>query len=180
MRRLLILGIAALVVAPFLALVLSWTKAAASEGCHDFIAWFSLFLTILGLGYTVYQVTLIESSTRAAEKAAEGARQESRRRLFQLTAASVHQLINAVSDDLERREWGKAVIRLNNLADQAAQIGGPDAEWGELVRGLREAAADCLALESQRRGRPAHVKWLNLLTVLRARLDAFFGPLRTD
>ncbi|HTU20726.1 MAG TPA: hypothetical protein VMG10_21880 [Gemmataceae bacterium] len=179
MWRLLVLGIVA-VLALFLAIELTWTGLVASEAWRDFVAWFSLFLTTLGLGYTVYQVTLIESSARAAKKAAEGARLESRRRLFQLTAASIHQLINAVSDDLERREWGKAMIRLNNLADQAAQIGGSDMEWVELVHGLREAAADCLALESQRRGRPTHAKWLNLLTDLRTRLDAFFGPLRTD
>lgn len=179
MWRLIVLGILA-VLALLLAAGLAWTRTAASESWRDFLAWFSLFLTLLGLGYTVYQVTLIESSARAAETAAQAAREESRRRLFQFTAASIHQLINAVSDDLERREWGKAVIRLNNLADQTAQLGGQEAAWTELVREIRQTAAECHALESSRRSRTTHVKWITLLSTLRDRLDAFFGPLRTD
>lgn len=179
MRRLLILGILA-ILALVLAIVLASMKVVASDAWRDFAAWFSLFLTFLGFGYTVYQVTLIESATRAARDAANQAREESRRRLLQFTAASVHQLINAVSDDLERREWGKAVIRLNYLADHAAQIGGQESGWAELVRGLRKAGAECLALESERHGKPTHTKWLALLTTLRARLDAFYGPLWTE
>jgi hypothetical protein len=179
MRRLWFLGCGA-VAALFVALILARTAVTASDTWRDFVAWFSLFLTFLGFGYTVYQVTLIESAARAARDAANQAREESRRRLLQFTAASVHQLINAVSDNLERREWGKAVIRLNHLADQAAQIGGQEAGWADLVRGLREAAAECLALESERHVRPMHTKWLTLLTDLRARLDTFFGPLRTE
>lgn len=179
MRRLWYLGGGA-VAALFLALGLAKTGYVSSEFWRDFVAWFSLFLTALGLGYTVYQVTLIESAARAAKQAAEQAREENRRRLFQITAASIHQLINTVSYDLERREWGKAVIRLHNLADQTAQIGGQQAEWEHLVRQLREAASECQALESARRRRVSYVKWIDVLTLLRIRLDTIFGPLRTD
>jgi hypothetical protein len=179
MRRLWLVGVGA-VGAFVVALTLARTAVAASDTYRDFVAWFSLFLTLLGLGYTVYQVTLIETATRAAREAAKQEREEARRRLFQFTAASVHQLINAVSIDLERREWGKAVIRLNNLADQTAQIGGQRTEWMELVQGLRAAAAECLALESERHRRPTHEKWLQMLTDLRSRLDAFFGPMPMD
>lgn len=179
MRRLLVLGIVA-VLALVLAIWLACRGLVASDVWRDFAAWFSLFLTFLGFSYTVYQVTLIASAARAARDAASQAREESRRRLFQFTAASIHQLINAVSDDLERQQWGKAVIRLNNLADEAAQIGGQETEWMELVRELRLTAADCHALESGRRRRATHAKWFAMLRRLRTRLDVFFGPLRTD
>lgn len=175
MWRLVVLGIAA-VLALLLAVLLAWTKAVASESWRDFVAWFSLFLTGLGLGYTVYQVTLIESAARAAKQAAEQARQETRQRLTHFTVANAHQLITAVNDDLERREWGKAVIRLNNLADHTAQVGGREAGWRELVRNIREIAAQCHALESERRSRTAHVKWASMLMDLQTRLDAFLGP----
>ena len=175
MRRLWWLGDGT-VVALIVAVTLAQTAAVTSDFWRDFVAWFSLFLTGLGLGYTVYQVTLIESTTRAAKQAAEQAREENRQRLFQFTAANAHQLIDAVSDDLERHEWGKAVIRLNNLADHTAQVGGQETGWRELVRNIREVAAQCHALESERRSRTSHVKWTSLLMDLRTRLDRLLGP----
>lgn len=177
MSRLWFLGCGA-VVAALVAIALARSGLVASDFWRDLLGWFSLFLTLLGLGYTVYQVTLIESAARAAEHAANLAREESRRRLIQFTAASVHRLINEVALDLERGDWGKAVIRFNDLADQAAQIGGQQQEWPPLVRGLRDAASECLALESKRHGKPTREKWRRLLTELRTRLDAFFGPLQ--
>ncbi|HZT80704.1 MAG TPA: hypothetical protein VFA26_10795 [Gemmataceae bacterium] len=177
-RRLWFLGGLAVVAGMFAAL-LSVLNVVASEAWRDFAAWFSLFLTVLGLGYTVTQVTLAESAARAAEIAANAAREEARRRVSQFTAASAHRLINEVSGCLERQEWGKASMRLYDLADQAAQIAGGRAEWVQLVVGVREAAAKCAALESGRGKRATHAKWINLLTELRARLDAHFGPLST-
>jgi hypothetical protein len=177
MRRLWWLGIGAGVMA-IIAFVLARSGVIASDFWRDFVGLLSLFLTLLGLGYTVYQVTLIESAARVAAVAAKQAHEESRRRLFQFTVASVHRLIDAVASDLERKEWGKAVIRLNDLADQAAQIGAQQLEWTQLVRGLRDIAEECLALENERRKKAKHEKWNELLMELRTRLDAHFGPLQ--
>jgi hypothetical protein len=154
--------------------------ASVSEFWRDFVGFFSLFVTVLGLGYTIYQVSLIETAALAAEKAAQEARGESRRRLLQFTAASVHRLVSAAASNLERREWAKAEIRLDDLADQAAQIDSQEDEWKQLVQQLRDAAVSCRALESGRRKKPFHEKWGTLLTDLRTRLDAHFGPLQRN
>lgn len=174
---LVILGILALVavgVANFLA------RLEVPEFWRDFGSFLSLFLTTLGLGYTVYQVTLIETAARAAERAAHEARQESRRRLLQFTAASVHRLITMADNDLAHSEWGKAAIRLDDLADQSAQIGGHVEEWRELIQGLREAAGGCRDLETKRKMRPFLEKWYRLLRNLRTRLDSHIGPLQSE
>ncbi len=68
MRRLAILGGLA-VVACGIALIIA--GAGVAEFWRDFVGFFSLFVTILGLGYTVYQVTLIETAALAAQKAAQ-------------------------------------------------------------------------------------------------------------
>jgi hypothetical protein len=178
MLRLSLLG-CLVVIAAVGAVLLARHGVVASDFWRDLVAWFSLFLTVLGLGYTIIQVTLIESASRAAHEAAARERTESRKRLFQFTAASVHKLISDVDDYRNREEWGKAVLRLHDLADHTAQIGGQRADWMEIVRGLREAAAECAALESGRHKRPTHEKWTILLTDLRTRLDDHFGTLQT-
>ena len=175
MRRLGILGGLAIVAIIIAVMV---TDRGVSEYWRDLATFVSLFLTVLGLGYTVYQVTLIETAAWAAQRAANEAGEESRRRLFQYTAASVHRLIRAITTDIEHREWGKAEIRLDDLADQAAQIGGSVEEWRQLVDGLREAASKCRSLHSGRLKKPALEKWHQLLAELRTRLDAHFGPLQ--
>lgn len=156
---------------------LASSRMVASDAWRDFIGWLSLFITTLGLGYTVYQVTLVKTAARAARKAAEQAREESRRQFSRFTAASLHRMVNETAACLERQEWGKAVLRLYDLADQAAQIGGEAEEWAGLVRNLRQAAKKCAALESGRRRDPTHEKWAELLMELRARLDTHFRPL---
>jgi hypothetical protein len=176
MRRLWILGGLA-VAAGVVAGGLSLSHVIASDAWRDFVGWLSLFFTTLGLGYTVYQVTLIEAATRAARGAADRAREDIRQQLSRFTAASIHRLINEASTFLEREEWGKAVLRLHDLADQAAQIGGDSEEWTALVRGLRDAAGVCAALERGRRTQTTHDKWNRLLTELPTRLDAHFRPL---
>jgi hypothetical protein len=165
------------VVACAVAFGLAVSGVIASDVWRDFVGWLSLFITTLGLGYTIYQVTLIEAATRAAREAADRTREDIRHQLSLFTAASIHRLINEASTFLERKEWGKAVLRLHDLADQAAQISEASEEWAALVRGLRDAAVACAALESERRNRATHEKWTRLLTDLRTRLDDHFRPM---
>src|SRR5271165_2943956 len=99
MRRLWVLGFLA-VLAGIVAAGLALFGIVALDPWRDLVAWLSLFVTTLGLGYTVYQVTLIESATRAARLAADQAREESRRQVIRFTAASIHRLINEASSFL--------------------------------------------------------------------------------
>lgn len=147
---------------------------------REFGSYLSILYTILGLGYTIYQVTLSEAAARAAEQAAKQARAESQRRLILFTTNSVHRLIGLVESDLNRSEWGKAAIRLDDLADQAAQLGNFVGDWSELVHGLREASSVCRALENYHARKPFREKWNRLLRDVKARLDAHLGPFQTD
>jgi hypothetical protein len=120
-----------------------------SEGWRDAVSITSLVATIVGLWYAIVQIRRTKSAANAAREAADKALAESRRSYHRYTLANAQRFIKEAKIHVENKTWALAAFRLNDLADQAAQLVGEDPEWRLFANELREWEATC---QGQARG----------------------------
>ena len=101
-------------------------------------------LTLVGLWYAIRQVRQATSAAAAAKNAAEATPAQDARPLPPVHRGRLAR--HGGSTYLEAAQWGKAAIRLDDLADDISRL-EDDPEWAPLADGLRDASNECKALE---------------------------------
>jgi hypothetical protein len=80
---------------------------------------------------------------------------------------------------VEKKEWAKASLRMNDVADQVAQLTSLDPAWGQFVNAVRQWSTTYSRLASEELKRPLKGKWREFIVELQARIDACHGPFTT-
>src|SRR4051812_24558135 len=101
---------------------LAWTDAWMSEGWRDAISIVSLIATVVGLLYAIAQIRKTKSAANAAKEAADKALAESRRSYHRFAARNARRLVSEAKIHVDNKAWALAAFRLNDLADQVAQL----------------------------------------------------------
>jgi hypothetical protein len=94
-------------------------------------------VTVLSLIYAIRQIKETKSAATAARDAATAALAESRRYFQRYVAANCHRYVHEVIIHVENKEWHLAALRLDDLADQVAQLSSEDHAWQRFVDELR-------------------------------------------
>lgn len=149
----------------------------------DFLAVGGFVLTIVGfvatllsLYYAIRQLRETKSAAVAAREAATAALVESRRNYLRHVAANSHRYVNEVIIHVENQAWQYAALRLDDLADQLAQLGIEDPECKPFADEVRSWAATAKGHAAGGGRKFAATKWTRFLLRLRAKIDSYYGP----
>lgn len=152
-----------------------------TEWWRDLFAIAGLVLTLIGLGWTIWQVYRIKSVATATQEATTTALREIRDDYERYAIANVRRYLPEALAYIEHQSWGHASLRLYDVAEQTAQMarvkGGPDQEWVELTELLRGFAETAKKLASNKLKRFPHDKWNPVLSRLHAKIDLHVSPL---
>jgi hypothetical protein len=169
--------------AGFLMKLLAFTDPLMAESWRDGVSIVSfavgivsLVVTVVGLLYAIAQIRKTKSAANAAKEAADEALAESRRSYHRYAAGNAHRLINEAKIHVENKAWVLAAFRLNDLANQVAQLASEDPAWRQLADLLRGWETAC---HGQARGLKktfAVVKWGEFIRRLQAKIDDWSGP----
>jgi hypothetical protein len=101
--------------------------------------------------------------------------EENRRGYLRYTAANSLRLLREVIIHLDGQRWQFVALRLDDLAEQVAQMMEMDGEWQDLVEELRVWSAKIKEIDSGRK-QFARNKWQSFLLRFQAKLDRQHGP----
>jgi hypothetical protein len=149
-----------------------------SDFWRDILAILGFVLTALGLLYAIVQIRLTKSAAQAAEEAAKKTLAESQLSFQRYAAATAHRFISEAKIHVENKQWEKAAVRINDVADQVAQLAGFDAEWQQYAEKLRNWAAVCQRHAIGELSRFVSLKWIGFLVQLQAKIDSCHGPFK--
>jgi len=143
---------------------------------RDVVSILGFIVTTAGLVYAILQIRKTKSAAEAAEAAARSALAESQRNFQRYAAGNAHRFINEAKLHVDRQEWEKAATRLNDLADQAAQLGDVDEDWRQLADELRTWASICTRHAAGSKAKFVRNKWTTFSVRLQAKIDRYHGP----
>jgi hypothetical protein len=143
---------------------------------RDVVSLVGFLMTAAGLVYAILQIRKTKSAAEAAGEAARRALLESRLSFQRYAAGNAHRFANEAKMHVDRQEWDKAATRLNDLADQVAQLAHLNEEWRQLTDNLRNWAATCTRHAAGVKTRFAKNKWVEFAVVLQGKLDHYYGP----
>lgn len=143
---------------------------------NDVIGVLGLIIGIGGFGYTIYQVRKTKKAADAARAAATQTLDESRRRFTRFVASYAYRLLNDARTRVDSEKWELAALRVNDLADQVAQLIPAEPELQTTVDELREFGQFFVKKARETERRFAHQKWGNLLVRLQSQLDRLHAP----
>jgi hypothetical protein len=149
---------------------------ALTEGWSDGVAITGLSVTMAGFGFTLYQLRKTKSAAEAAREAANRAYAESRRYFQSLVASNAHSLVIQVRETVERKDWGNASRRVNDLADQMALLCQADADAVQFVNDVRSWGSRFARLASGDLKKFYNTRWDSFLLVLQRRIDMLRTP----
>lgn len=149
-----------------------------SDFWRDFIALFGLALTMIALVYAIIQIRMTKSAAKAAEDAAKKTLNENQLSFLRFMASNANRYFNETKTHIDNQEWEKAALRLNDVADQVAQLAALDPEWLRFVEELRIWSAKCRRLAKRELTRFTKSKWLSFHVLLQSRIDSCHGPFR--
>jgi uncharacterized membrane protein len=152
------------------------TSPLMSEGWRDAVSIASLVATVAGLWYAIVQIRRAKSAANAAKEAADKALAESRRNYHRYAVANAHRFIKEAKIHVENKTWILAAFRLNDLADQVAQLASEDPEWRQLADNLRKWEAACQDQDRGLKKTFAVLKWGEFTRRLQAKIDVWSGP----
>lgn len=109
-----------------------------NEIWRDLISLAGLALTLVALVYAIIQIRMTKTAARAAEEAAKKTLAESHLNFFKYIAATAHRFISEVKIHINDGKWEEAGGRLNDLADQIAQMSSLDPDWQRFAELLRQ------------------------------------------
>jgi hypothetical protein len=132
--------------------------------------------TLLGLYYAILQIRKTASAAQAASEAAKNTLEESQRNFHNYAIANANRFVNEAKIHIENGHWERAAVRLNDLADQGAQLVSNDEGWADTVAELRDWGNICLRLKKEEIKRFPTAKWLLFLQDLQAKIDSRYGP----
>lgn len=167
--------------------VIAFIAPLMSEGWRDILSIVSftvgivsLGVTVVGLLYAIAQIRKTKSAVDAAKEAADEAVAESKRSYHRYAAGNAQRLIKEAKIHVDNKAWALAAFRLNDLADQVAQLASEDAAWRQLADTLRKWETAC---QGQARGVKkgfAVLKWSEFIRRLQAKIDEWSGPFPTS
>jgi hypothetical protein len=142
---------------------------------RDLLSLVGFGLTAAGLVYAILQIRKTKSAAEAAEEAAKRVLTESERNFQRYAAANAHRFVNEAKMHVNSQEWEKAATRLNDLADQAAQLAYTDEDWRQLADDLRTWAATCMKHARGKAKFPMN-NWVAFSVRLQRKIDHYHGP----
>src|SRR5437016_4009539 len=150
-----------------------------SDVWRDIISIGGFALTFAGLLYTMRQVWLAKTAAEAARTAATKTLIEARTNFEKYVASNAHRFIHEAKAHIEAAQWALAALRLNDLADQLAQLGLFRPALWEFVSAVRERAGLRSRLASGELPVFNTRKWLAFSVTLQSAIDAVHGPYAT-
>ena len=157
-------------------------KALFNEFWRDVISVSSAVITIVGfvltvvsLIYAIRQIWKTQSAADAALEAAGQAVTEGRRSFERYTLANALRYFAATKLFINGLLWDKASLRLNDLAEQRAQLASVDPIWTELTAELRKWS-DTFARISRHETKFSDPKWSKFAIKLQSKIDERHGP----
>lgn len=147
-----------------------------SDVCRDIISIGGFLLTFAGLLYTIRQVWLAKTAAEAAKEAADQSLSESRKGFLRYIAANAHRYINEAKRSVESRQWTQAALRLNDLADQLAQLSTLSPSFKRQVAGVRKWEHKCSQLAAGGSEPLGIEKWKSFCVSLQKAIDKVHGP----
>jgi hypothetical protein len=141
---------------------------------RDFVSLTSLVVTVVGLFYAIVQIRKTKSAAEAAKKAL----MESQGNFHRYIAGNAQRFLGEARIHIDNKEWGKAAVRISDVADQVAQFLSSDAANAQDVVKLRDWAANCRRLASGELTKFAILKWESFSVNIQAKIDSWHGPFR--
>lgn len=137
--------------------------------------------TLVGLYIAYIQLKRVRNAAERAQQAANEAAENSRRQFSRYTISNAHRFMHEATIYVDASAWKLAAIRLDDLADQAAQVaqalGQTDPEWEESVNDLRSWSAAFRRIDSGKKFAPSQRnKWDEFAPTMQKRIDAYHGP----
>jgi hypothetical protein len=132
--------------------------------------------TLFSLWYAIRQVKKAKSAAEAARDAAQATLAQSKQQFVRYVAGNSQRFVNEVIIYIRNRAWHLAALRLNDLADQLAQMAIFDPECQRFVEGLRTWSATLHRLDRGEITRFAATRWADFLLALHAKIDSYYGP----
>jgi hypothetical protein len=119
---------------------------------------------------------LTKSAAQAAEEAAKKTLAESQLNYRRYAAATAHRFFSEAKIHLDNEAWETAAGRINDVADQVAQLVSFDAEWQQFAEQLRKWARVCRRHATSERPRFDTPKWTTFTILLQRKIDSWHGP----
>src|SRR5205823_4931065 len=107
----------------------------------------------------------------------EEARQASLRTVQRYTVAEVRSFFRQVRTYIDVKEWKPAAVRLDDMAEQIAQLGHIDTAWNTFVEEARSWVSKLRELKRGRMPESLSEKWGEFAGRLQAKIDSSYGIL---
>lgn len=153
-----------------------WTDIVAISGLA--VTTIGFVATLLSLYYAIRQLKETKTAAEAASAAARATLDDSRRNYHRYVAAMSIRFLNEAIIHVDNQTWTLAASRLDDLADQMAQLEIVDPDCKELATELRTWSVTVRRLATGGLTRFANPKWATFLVRLRGKMDNHFGPFR--
>ena len=146
-----------------------------TESSRDVVAMGSAVITVVSWVIAIWQIRKTKSAAIAAEQAAERAAENFRLDYRRYVLANAVRSLTELKLSVESRRWERALVRLQDLAEQVSQFAEGDEPWHSLSQELREWENDLLKLDADRESR-VWKKWEKFLLRLHGPIDQAYGP----
>jgi hypothetical protein len=108
-----------------------------SETWRDLVSLGSTAITLIGFALTIWQLRKTRGAAIAARDASTRAIEESRGHFRRYALANAVRCLAESKVYFEAESWRLVGLRLNDFADQVAQLASSDASWQPLLHELR-------------------------------------------
>jgi hypothetical protein len=98
--------------------------------------------TLIALLISIWQIIRTRRASEATKHATSETLEKIRRQLSRYTAANLTRHLNEAQNAFDSQDWKMVVVRLGDLAEQAAQVlaqsDGSGTDWGQVASELRK------------------------------------------
>ncbi len=156
----------------------NWGDAILNESSRDLLAFAGLAVTIIGFGFTIWQLWKTQSAAKAAESAARKALEQSRFAYEKFTSNRALRFLHEAKIYVDAGEaWGKAAMRLSDLTHELNQLLPFNFRWKQMIDELHTWNVICNKLEAgKRKNFPKKENWLDFCRRLETELGRIIGP----
>jgi hypothetical protein len=139
--------------------------------------------TLVALAITIVQIRRTRRVSEETQRAANETLETVRRQLTRYTAGILLRHLNEAQDAFSRQDWKLVVVRLGDLAEQAAQVlaqsDKSETDWGRVAFDLRTWQNSVRAFETGRTQCPQSqlTKWNRFTQDLATQLDRLNLPI---